>query len=125
MRIVNLLNYNLRVLRNSDERDSSWMLFPSSAAQYNVNLDGLNATEAGNAVVDNVYIIDVVRDTKIPAPEDNVVYIVPEEIAIAATGRTDLLFPANPMYKKGPNGEDIITPPDQTCYMYLARAIDQ
>ena len=84
MRIINLLNFNLRVLRNSDERDSSWMLFPSAAANYGVNLDGLNGDEVENAVVDNVYVVDVVRNTKLPAPEANTVFIVPAEIALAA-----------------------------------------
>lgn len=124
MRIINLLNFNLRVLRNSDERDSSWMLFPSAASNYGVNLDGLNGDEVENAVVDNVYVVDVVRNTKLPAPEANTVFIVPAEIALAAVGRNDLVFPCQPMYKKDAAGNDIVTPPDQTGYTYLARAID-
>lgn len=119
--IINLMPNNVRVLRSTDVNDRSWLLFPSRAAEYGVNLsDDIGGTELDWDVIDNVYVSKVKRDcAKLPEPVEGVVYIVPMAIALSSVGRNDLLYPSNPIPDANGNWD-----PVKGGYSYLAHAID-
>lgn len=121
MEVINLMTNNVRVLRNADANDRSWMLFPSRAAEFGVNLsDDIGGTEVNWNVLENIYVSEVKRDcAKLPEPAEGVVYIVPMAIALSSAGRTDLLYPSNPIADSNGNWD-----PSKGGYSYLAHAID-
>lgn len=96
-KFVNLMNSPVRVLRNSDVNDGSYISFRSYANEYGVNLEdaGLEAYDLG--VNDNVFIVETrYGDTRLPEPESGTIFIVPMEIAISSD-RPDLVYPIEGM----------------------------
>ena len=121
MEVINLMANNVRVLRNADANDRSWLLFPSRAAEFGVKLDEeIGGVETNWDVIENIFVSEVKRDAaKLPEPQEGVVYIVPMALALSSVGRNDLLYPSNPILDSNGNFD-----PTKGGYSYLAHAID-
>lgn len=102
-KFVNLMTSPVRVMRNSDISDGSYISFRSCAAEYGTNLED-TSIEAYNIVeLDNVFVLDTkCAASVLPEPEENTVFIVPMEVAIGSS-RADLVYPFDGMTKEGSN----------------------
>jgi len=99
-KFVNLLNVPVRVQRNPELRDSSYMAFKSQGAEYGCSFEleaSVTETNSGSyAAVDNVYVLQMGRGTiSLPNPEPDTYYIVPQSIAFMCGDRTDLVYPVD------------------------------